>query len=417
MRGNLRNPSVLTYILCIVVQLLLILSWGNAKEGLFCDEAFSYSLSNSTTDSPFLQDFTDYENKWHTADYFNNNLNVSENNRFSLISVVRNQSVDVHPPLYYWIMNSVCSIFVNNHSKWIGIGINLIFFIITEIGILLLSRKVISDRVLQFMPIALYGVSLAGINTVLFIRMYMILTCECVFLLLVVLRIIEKDTDLTKYYIEAYFLVVAGTLTHYYFFIFFFFYVGIPFIMLVSEKKWKKAAKLAICAVAGFLNALLIFPYMLDHIFFGYRGKEAVNNLRGDLNISKMKELLSMFDDMLFGGFGIYIILVVLFYILFLHRKSGLRFLHDYRKRIMIILIVGTIGSTLVILKIAPYLHFRYYAFVYPFVFIVLSILFDSMVVKNSLGGAYGVWLMHIMFCSKHYWTVYHSSPVPVFRI
>lgn len=111
------------------VWLLLFLNcfyWGSQKEGYYIDELWSYGLANSCY-APFLQDQDDYMDHWHGSGFYMNYLTVDSGDAFSYVSVYDNQVHDVHPPLYYMLLHTVCSLFKGNFSKWFGLSINLLF--------------------------------------------------------------------------------------------------------------------------------------------------------------------------------------------------------------------------------------------------------------------------------------------------
>ena len=74
----------------------------------------------------------------------------AKDNRFNYASVYYNQIQDVHPPLFYFLVHTVSSIFNNTFSKYIIFFINLPFFIGTCIliwKILNLIRKKININI------------------------------------------------------------------------------------------------------------------------------------------------------------------------------------------------------------------------------------------------------------------------------
>lgn len=85
----------LCFLFLIATQLVFILYFGHQKRSFFCDEFFSYGLSNSE-DYWTIQ----YDTGWVKKDYFLNYLEVKSGTPFSLKAPYWNQTNDVHPPLY-----------------------------------------------------------------------------------------------------------------------------------------------------------------------------------------------------------------------------------------------------------------------------------------------------------------------------
>ena len=62
-----------------------------------------------------------------------NMMMPNDDAKFNIPMIAWNQGFDVHPPLYYFLLNTVCSVFYNNgeFSPWHGLSINLFFFFLT----------------------------------------------------------------------------------------------------------------------------------------------------------------------------------------------------------------------------------------------------------------------------------------------
>ncbi len=116
----------------LFVQICIIVYFCNTKIGLFGDEIWSFNLSNNYYE-PFLGDASKYFNMWLSNNFWNSSITVSPNHTFAYDSVYYNQSLDVHPPLYYMLLHTVCSFFPDVFNKWFGFSINIFFFIVTQL--------------------------------------------------------------------------------------------------------------------------------------------------------------------------------------------------------------------------------------------------------------------------------------------
>lgn len=99
------------WIACIVLVLLqygLCIHYGLKRQYLFCDEVYSYGLANST-DKTFLHPGEDNTplDEWVTGSYFENYMNYNDDS-FNYSAAYRNQENDVHPPVYYMLLHTVC---------------------------------------------------------------------------------------------------------------------------------------------------------------------------------------------------------------------------------------------------------------------------------------------------------------------
>ena len=160
----------------LLLQLLAALYWGFQKEGYYIDELWSYGLANSR-ETPFLQDKAGYMNAWHGPEFYGEYLTVDPGEWFDFRSVYENQAQDVHPPFYYLLLHTVCSVFAGEFSKWFGLAINLCFFagilwLLFAIGGKLLGR----ENPARLLPPLLYGFSGGALSMVVYIRMYAMLT-------------------------------------------------------------------------------------------------------------------------------------------------------------------------------------------------------------------------------------------------
>ena len=129
---------------------------------------------------------------WKTKDEANDYLSLSSENIFNFVSVWLNQALDVHPPLFYFGVHLFSTFSLNHFSKYIIFSLNLCFFIITLVGMLKITRLMHLDKY-KIPTILLYGASMGAISTMMFQRMYMMLTCFAVWYLYYSLKFYKKD--------------------------------------------------------------------------------------------------------------------------------------------------------------------------------------------------------------------------------
>ena len=150
------------------------------------------------------------------------------------------------------------------------------------------------------------------------------------FITLLVYTIIKEiDTSLYKLYffIKLYFISVFGALIHYYCIFYTITICFIFLILLLIQRKWLSVIELIITGILGGYTSILIFPAMIRHTFYGYRGKETFSNLKQSkreywLKILKFYKLI---NKDLFGNYFIFIIifiLVLIFMNLYLDKKK-----------------------------------------------------------------------------------------------
>ncbi len=267
--------------LVILLQTVVYLLAGVGKAYIHMDEA--YSLALAQYDKIDITENVDFYNTWHTADYYQDYLAVQEKDRGNWQPVYENQKNDVHPPLYYLFLRGVMELVPGKFSKWPGIILNivimagymgLLYLILCK---LLKNEKHAEQKALVLVLAA--GLTVAGVSTVVYIRMYALLALIVLLTLWLHLKLQEQKQPKGIWYVLIGVAAFLGVMTQYYYL---FFLLGLVLVMSVKylrEKKWRDLAKyLGSLAVAGVL-VLVVWPHILQHMFFGYRGQGVLSNL------------------------------------------------------------------------------------------------------------------------------------------
>ena len=300
----LKNKINLILSIVIVILTITMLFYETQKEGFNEDEIFSYGSSNYKYDNLYqpygvadvyntvlfkyilqgnwfanivfclnnnnvyyyLCD-TEYniDPIWKTKEEATEYLTIQPSDVFDFAPVIWNQSRDVHPPLFYILVHIVSSFFLGTFSKYIIFIINIIFYILTCIYIFKIFKLYKKEK-LGIIALTLYGVSIGAISTVMFQRMYMMMTFFVILYTYICIKISRKGMR-KREMTELSICTILGFLTQYYFCLF----AAVIFIILFihlkgKRKKWIwENVKLAILGVA-------IFPACIYHIFFSYRG-------------------------------------------------------------------------------------------------------------------------------------------------
>ena len=110
-----------------------------SKKNMHTDEVLTYGLANAPEGWITLTNgeiYSPARKAW--MDY----VTVGEN-RFDYAVVWRNQAMDVHPPLYYALIHTICSFFPGKFSLWFAGAVNLIFAVLT----LWASRRLLEEQI------------------------------------------------------------------------------------------------------------------------------------------------------------------------------------------------------------------------------------------------------------------------------
>ena len=250
------------------------------KSGFHADEYYSYYSTELT------KGLNVPENGWMQHDDYYDEFRVLKGEGFRYGLVKQIQSWDVHPPMYYWVLHTVCSMFPGTFTKWTGLGINLIFhgislWLIMYLTQLLLmaidnrgstgskqeicgddsksdnssivaigkkkdgdngSGSTICNSVRGYLPVivmAVWGLSPESISEVVFIRMYAMLTMLILLTLIFhVKQMMRPQTDrlpIKEFVIPVAALTYVGFMTHYYYVVFLFFIVLFFWIWRIRE--------------------------------------------------------------------------------------------------------------------------------------------------------------------------------------
>ncbi|MFL2080020.1 hypothetical protein [Marinilactibacillus psychrotolerans] len=354
------------FITTLLILIFILVYFSSLKVGFHIDEIYTFGLSNGEfTPFPYLSE------QWINPSYYYDYLTVDSNDAFNYTSVYYNQTQDVHPPLFYFLTHFFHSIFTEQFTHWINNGINIIFYLLIFILIYKISMQVIQNRWFSYSVSLFWGLSIGAISSVMFLRMYVMLTFFCISLLLLSLKYLDSYS-IFRNLIYIFITIFLGALTQYYFFVYSFFTIGILCILLIIRKKFKKFILVGITSLLGILSAYIFFPSMVDHIKNSDRGVEAFENV--STNSNNLIEFLKIVNQDLFGNLAFiigptFIILILIYFIIRLSRKQVQ--LIDisnimHRAELLSLIFIPAIIYFVLIQKIAPYQLSRYIFNIYP---------------------------------------------------
>lgn len=297
-------------ILLLTLQLCAALWFCAEKQGFHYDEYYSYYSSNVT----YALVPTDME--WKDTAEIRSEFMVLPDAGLGYGMVRLMQSLDVHPPLYYYILHTVCGLSKGVFSKWQGLAVNLVFFVLSWLTLWGITKELTgNDKKKIFAVCALFGVSPAVFSGITFIRMYMMLTFECLLLLYVhVHAIMRQKRSVAGFYLPVLLLSFAGFHTHYYFAVFLFFAVAATSLYLFFHKETRKASfGYAASVLSGMALSVAAYPACLSHIFRGYRGTEAQDAFFDMGNIyGRLSFFFGLTNEYTFGNMLVVLLLVII---------------------------------------------------------------------------------------------------------
>ncbi len=310
----MRNKIIAISIL-LVLQLSLLLYFGSQKQGMHFDEFFSYFNTNSSAGRQA------FDRSWVASEEIRQDFYVKPGEQFQYGTVVKLQGYDVHPPVFYILLHTLCSFMPGVYSIWQGLVLNICYALLTTVFWYLILQRFTKSDLASFLICLFLIVNPGIISNVMFIRMYCLMTLFISISVWLHIRMAEEGIK-TGYIILNAVLAYLGFLTHYFYLVFLFFIEG-AFVLnflwkkhrekknvvegsgTVDGKKNGYASLIVYCAalLAAGILAVICFPQCLGHVHSGYRGKEVQSYL---FDLSDFGPRFSFFTGLMnkyvFGG-------------------------------------------------------------------------------------------------------------------
>lgn len=376
MKFKMKKKNIILFVVLLVIQVIIQVVVGFNKEYIHMDEGYSLGLANY--DKVEIQDNQDFYNTWHNGDYFEDYLAVQDKDIGNYAPVYENQKNDVHPPLYYLFLRFAMGFSINHFSMWPGIILNIIIYIFITIFMYLILKRLFKNDIVAMIVSVISSITMASLTNVIYIRMYSLSTFNIILTMYLHLRLYDAN-DKKRFILPLIGLsALAGSLTHYYY-LFFLAPLYVMFMVkYIKEKNWKMAGLYTLTMLCAAITSLLIFPYSIKHLFFGYRGQGALSNL-SDFSIFfshiggyLFKVYEFAFNHLLLILFAIILVLVIVKFIkkLKLIKNNYLKFL-----------IIPTLVYFVIVAIASPWIELRYimpicqfiFAIVFYFIYILLQ--------------------------------------------
>lgn len=334
---------------------------------------------------------------WITAEQFQDYITTDSEDNFNYLSVYFNVKDDNHPPLHFMALHTVSSIFQGKAEPWMGCGINLALILGICVLLIKICREFLGgDGEFGGAVCLLYAFSMAGIATLLLIRMYAMLTFFCAAELYLHLKK-KQSGEWEKHNRLLIFVTVCGFLTQYYFVIYMLFLAGVTIVFLWRSEGKKVLYYVRTMGISAALG-LCIFPFSVMDVLYSERGMESVQNLSGGLSgvgerfahFSRIIKEKALGDTM---GVGIFLLVLIAALAAWLLAKWGQdrelarvkekerekekKLNGDLRWEYYMIC-VPCAGYFLVVVKIAPYYADRYLMPIFPLIALITGILLQK---------------------------------------
>ena len=208
-----KHYNLISFLL-LLAGLILTIILGCNKQGYYIDEWYTITPANGT-----LMGVAVEPGEWNDTQDMLNQVSVQEGERFTYKRTIGNLYGNVHPPLYYMMVHTVSSLFVDTYSKWFGLSVNILLYLMTAYFVrelaYILSKD---DRIVALIALGLYIFSPAILSGVMLTRDYisaaLFMTALAYFL-----SKSFRDEKLTFiwFYFPVFFTVTAGALSEFLF--------------------------------------------------------------------------------------------------------------------------------------------------------------------------------------------------------
>lgn len=406
------------YLICLILICALMFFWIDKKEGFHEDETFSYGSSNCDDcnvyqvygkrdenniifldENPFItiknliyyklkpdeykkvydETYNGHTPIWRSSEEATEYMTLDKDELFNYFIVYYNTGEDVHPPLFYFLVHFVSSFWLGSFSKYIIFIVNLVFLLLTCFMIKKIL-EILKKEYLIFPTTIFYAMSIGAISTVMFQRMYMMLTFFGLWFLYVNLKIYFNEFELTKKLkFELCLVTILGFLTQYYFCVYAAFVALVMLILLIKRKEKEKVKTYIFQFIKSAIIGIIVFIPCIYHIFFSYRG---VTFQRDKQNFFEMVPLF--IENILKLQFGNEIIgLVAMIAIIII---SIISFKKIKNKELPILFIVPVLLYLLLISKLAPFKSVRYIMNLLPLISIIIMLILDKIFKNKKIG-------------------------------
>lgn len=370
-RKFISGRKIVAAVIYILFCVLMVIGIAN-KQNYHVDELLSYGLANNHAGIGI--NFEDGVRYTAADDPIKEYLTVNKDFRFDYKMVWDNQKNDVHPPLYYLILNTICSFFPGSFSRWYAGAINIVFallllFVLRKTFMLLIGDEYVCDLFsLGFV------LSSGFISAATFLRMYIMAMFWAALLTYIILkRVVEEPSDKKGkilFYVKLFSVALCGAMTHYYCIMFTVFICAALSVFWLVKKNWRSVLNLIVTGglVAG--AEYLIFPAFIDHMFSGTRGSESLENMKQtpEEYWKRLKDFTNIVDKEIGGSvFVIILAVLVMAAMLCLFQKIkgrnaplGVKTSDPYRLDVYTLMLPPVLLYFLFVAKTASYMQGRY---------------------------------------------------------
>lgn len=417
-----KNKFGAIFAILLLIQILYMIYWGNAKGGFYVDEFFTYDnahyISASTPKRVKLYDagYMEY-GKWFDVQELKSTLTVDRNISLLNDGIAYNVKAFLKKP-YMAVLNCVEAFFYPGElSKWSGISINILFFAIAQIFLYMLAKKITCSDISALLSVAMFGFSGLAISIIAYVRFYMLVNMWMI-IFLYLHSLMWTENDLKKNIIYEVFAMAALYLAFRNSPLVVLEGAAVIFLFSISLPARKRKQQFLFYAVPIFAGGILYMALFTGYMQIAFNtggvaegsmGVAAASLVRNLLNLTPANfadrsiVLLHLINDYLFAHAFVAAAVVVLILIAAARRLLK-RELLDENRSFAYFMLFGTAVLFFIASVCLKLVEIRYNSFIYP----VISVL--AVAAATDMAGIKrkGQWVTFVMIsavCAQVYFT------------
>lgn len=359
-------------IVIILVQIIFKIYIDYNKEDLYADEMYSYGLMNYK--QAFIFEEENFQENWHTKEYFNDYITIAKENKTDFSPVYNNQVEDYHPPLYYLLLRISSLFSIGKFTKWTGLILNIIIFILCDIVLFFIGKRIFKSEIYSLLLVITYGFSKFSMENTLFIRMYQLLELQLLLLTNWSLKNYHNKNLKTKDLLQLGVLIITGMLTQYYYLIFMIGIYVVNIIKYIRKKQIKNILKYVITVVISIIIVINIFPAITNQLSGNVDRSKGSSKNKTSISqiIDREEKYFKIVDENMFNIKVSYLItgLLILGIIMIIAKIIKRKRLRINKK--LIVIWFPTLFYWLAITMTSPYINLRYILPIIVFILIII---------------------------------------------
>lgn len=351
----------------VLLQTVVYVLAGAGKAYIHMDEAYSLGLMQyhqvELTAEP------DFYNHWHRKAYFQDYLAVQADERGDFAPVYENQKNDVHPPLFYLLLRVATEILApsGEFSRWPGIILNIMIAAVNTVIVWTILNKLFIQQekgeIKALILTAVTALTIAAVSAVVYIRMYMLLALMVSLTIWLHLKLWDEQKPRVQTLVGIGAVALIGVLTQYYYL---FFLAPLWLVMAWKdgrEGRWRDFGKYTAALVGAGALSLLIWPYAIQHMFFGYRGQGVLASLTNLPRLaSQIGQYILVADYHGLHRLGLVLAVgaVGLAVLIWWRKRSEVGAESRSKSSPWLLILWPTVGYFLIVAAVSPFIELRY---------------------------------------------------------